>query len=68
MMVLQKTVDCSVKNCLVFFFRESVYSGISETLSDIRFEQASILYNIGALHSILGALDNRSNAEVTTNQ
>ena len=33
-------------------------------IPDIRFEQASILYNIGALHSVLGAADSRTTAEV----
>lgn len=33
-------------------------------IMDIKYEQASILYNIGALHSKLGALENRSSSEV----
>jgi tyrosine-protein phosphatase non-receptor type 23 len=32
---------------------------------DIKFEQGCILYNIGALHSILGALDNRQSSDVS---
>ena len=32
--------------------------------SQTTYEQACILYNIGALHSILGALDNRQTPEV----
>lgn len=34
------------------------------TLADIKFEQASVLYNIGALHSILGSMETRTNADV----
>lgn len=34
------------------------------TLADIKFEQASLLYNIGALHSILGSMETRTNADV----
>jgi hypothetical protein len=33
------------------------------TLADIRFEMVSILYNIGALHSQLGASDSRVTAD-----
>lgn len=33
------------------------------TLADIKFEQASLLYNIGALHSILGSMETRTNAD-----
>lgn len=35
-------------------------------IADIKFEQACILYNIGALHSNLGAIDTRQNAEAST--
>ena len=34
------------------------------TFSDIKFEQANILYNIGCLHSKLGSMDNRMTPEV----
>lgn len=37
------------------------------TLADIKFEQASVLYNIGALHSILGSMETRTNADVKFN-
>jgi hypothetical protein len=33
------------------------------TVADIRFEMVSILYNIGALHSHLGASDSRVTAD-----
>ena len=46
------------------FCRDDVYSGKSVTHVDIRFEQAAILYNIGALHSFLGAMDKRGSPEV----
>ncbi|KAK3591678.1 hypothetical protein CHS0354_040598 [Potamilus streckersoni] len=45
------------------FTWEDVYTGREVTLADIKFEQASILYNIGALHSILGAMDTRQSAD-----
>ena len=35
------------------------------TLADIKFEQASVLYNIGSLHSVLGAMETRQNADVS---
>jgi len=31
---------------------------------DIKYEQACILYNLGALHSMLGAMDKRVSEEV----
>ena len=49
-------------------FRECVYTGKSVTMADIRYEQACVLYNVGALHSILGALDNRQSPEVGEQQ
>ncbi|XP_052237529.1 tyrosine-protein phosphatase non-receptor type 23-like isoform X2 [Dreissena polymorpha] len=45
------------------FTWEEVHSGREYSLNDIKFEQASILYNIGALHSILGAMDTRQSAD-----
>jgi hypothetical protein len=45
-------------------FREDAYMHHSYTVTDITFEIASILYNIGALHSILGSMDSRTSAEV----
>ena len=46
------------------YFRDDVYTGRQVIHADIRFEQACILYNIGALHSVLGAMDNRQTPEV----
>ncbi|XP_070570355.1 tyrosine-protein phosphatase non-receptor type 23-like [Ptychodera flava] len=40
-----------------------IYSEDYITLCDIRYEQASILYNLGGLHSILGAFDKRTSEE-----
>jgi BRO1-like domain len=37
------------------------------TVTDVTFELASVLYNIGALHSILGSMDSRTSAEVHIN-
>ena len=49
----------------VFSFREDLCSGKLVTYADIKYEQACILYNIGALHSILGAMDNRQSPDVS---
>ena len=47
-------------------FREDVCTGKMVEVCDVRFEEACILYNIAALHSFLGCMDTRSNAEVIT--
>ena len=54
----------SIHNVVYCFCREDVFSGRTYQHADISFEQAGILYNIGALHSILGAVDNRQSPEV----
>uniref|UniRef100_A0A7N8XL69 Protein tyrosine phosphatase non-receptor type 23 n=1 Tax=Mastacembelus armatus TaxID=205130 RepID=A0A7N8XL69_9TELE len=40
-----------------------IFSGKIVTHDDISYEQACILYNLGALHSMLGAMDNRVSEE-----
>uniref|UniRef100_A0A671Q720 Tyrosine-protein phosphatase non-receptor type 23 n=1 Tax=Sinocyclocheilus anshuiensis TaxID=1608454 RepID=A0A671Q720_9TELE len=40
-----------------------IFSGKTVTHEDICYEQACILYNLGALHSMLGAMDNRVSEE-----
>ncbi|XP_054637809.1 tyrosine-protein phosphatase non-receptor type 23 [Dunckerocampus dactyliophorus] len=40
-----------------------IFSGRTVTHDDISYEQACILYNLGALHSMLGAMDNRVSEE-----
>lgn len=40
-----------------------VFSGRNITHDDINYEQACVLYNLGALHSLLGAVDNRLSEE-----
>ncbi|KAI8775935.1 tyrosine-protein phosphatase non-receptor type 23 isoform X3 [Biomphalaria glabrata] len=47
----------------IAFTWEDIQTGRDQTLCDIKFEQACILYNIGSLHSLLGALDTGHNAE-----
>ncbi|BFZ21684.1 hypothetical protein BsWGS_24723 [Bradybaena similaris] len=47
----------------IAFTWEDVQTGRDYVISDIRFEQACILYNIGSLHSLLGVLDTRHNVE-----
>lgn len=46
------------------FVRTDIYSGVAYNITDIEYEEACILYNIGALHSKLGTMDSRINAEV----
>ncbi|KAK9395967.1 tyrosine-protein phosphatase non-receptor type 23 [Crotalus adamanteus] len=41
-----------------------IFSGKAVTHEDIKYEQACILYNLGALHSMLGAMDKRVSEEV----
>lgn len=48
--------------CVAFTWND-IYTGTTFNIADIKYEQASILYNIGALHSELGAKDNRITAE-----
>ncbi|XP_072269152.1 tyrosine-protein phosphatase non-receptor type 23 [Pyxicephalus adspersus] len=40
-----------------------IFSGKSVTHTDIKYEQACVLYNLGALHSMLGAMDKRVSEE-----
>ncbi|XP_028325465.1 tyrosine-protein phosphatase non-receptor type 23 isoform X2 [Gouania willdenowi] len=40
-----------------------IFSGKTVTHDDISYEQACVLYNLGALHSMLGAMDNRVSEE-----
>uniref|UniRef100_A0A1A8UK77 Tyrosine-protein phosphatase non-receptor type 23 n=1 Tax=Nothobranchius furzeri TaxID=105023 RepID=A0A1A8UK77_NOTFU len=40
-----------------------IFSGKTVSHDDISYEQACILYNLGALHSMLGAMDNRVSEE-----
>ncbi|XP_074662602.1 tyrosine-protein phosphatase non-receptor type 23-like [Tubulanus polymorphus] len=47
----------------ISFTWEDIFTGRTVTQTDVRFELASILYNIGALHSVLGALDTRQTPE-----
>ncbi|CAL1279998.1 unnamed protein product [Larinioides sclopetarius] len=48
--------------CVPFMWTD-IYSGVAYNITDIEYEEACILYNIGALHSKLGTMDNRCNAE-----
>ena len=48
--------------------RDDLYTEKEYIHADIRYEQASILNNIGAMHSYLGCLDKRSSDEVTSDQ
>ena len=57
-MVLQQKCRKSL-----WFCRRDIYAGMVCTLADIRFEMVAILYNIGALHSQLGASDSRVTAD-----
>lgn len=48
---------------LLSIFRKDPYSNTSCSISDINFELSCILFNIGALHSQLGAMDGRTTPE-----
>jgi tyrosine-protein phosphatase non-receptor type 23 len=50
---------------IVICCREDVFLGREVTIPDVKFEQACILYNIGALHSILGSIETRQSADVS---
>ena len=52
------------QECEAEFSWDELYSQREVVHTDVRFEQQSIMYNIGALHSYLGCLDKRSNDEV----
>ncbi|NWS32268.1 PTN23 phosphatase, partial [Polioptila caerulea] len=45
------------------FSRTEIFSGKAVTHEDIKYEQACVLYNLGALHSMLGAMDKRVSEE-----
>uniref|UniRef100_V5H838 Putative tyrosine-protein phosphatase non-receptor type 23 n=2 Tax=Ixodes ricinus TaxID=34613 RepID=V5H838_IXORI len=48
--------------CVPFMWTD-IYSGMVFNIMDIKYEEASIMYNVGALHSQLGTLQNRDNSE-----
>lgn len=48
------------------YFRVDNFTGKTVEKKDIKFEEANILYNIGALHSYLGAVDRRADSDVCT--
>lgn len=45
------------------FPREDVYEGNCNAHSEVEYEKAAVLYNVGAIHSYLGSSDNRSTAD-----
>lgn len=54
--------------CFAFIFiriRRDSFSGLVKENQDIAFEEASILYNIASLHSVLGSKESRVNADVS---
>jgi len=48
----------------MLLFREDPFTRRPITVTDIKFEMSCILYNIGALHSVLGGMDTRQSPEV----
>lgn len=46
-----------------FFCRNDLYTGMAYSTNDIKHEVACILFNIGALHTNLGAMDKRQTAD-----
>ena len=53
----------SETDIIFFLIRYDVYSGALFTFSDLHYEMSSVLYNIGALHSVLGSREDRSSSE-----
>ncbi|GLV42515.1 myopic [Carabus blaptoides fortunei] len=51
------------QSCAMTFSWKDLYAGLVCSVSDIDFELSSVLYNIGALHTQLGAADSRSSSE-----
>ena len=49
---------------LYLLFREDPFTRRPITVTDVKFEMSCVLYNIGALHSILGGMDSRQSPEV----
>ncbi|KAI4466261.1 pcd6 interacting protein-related [Holotrichia oblita] len=49
--------------CAIYFSWKDTYTNISCSVQDINFELMCILYNIGALHTQLGAADKRSSPD-----
>lgn len=47
----------------VYFSWKDNYSNMPCSVADIRFELMNILYNIGALHTQLGAADSRTSPD-----
>lgn len=56
---------CSSTHLWVLFYdyRKDIYANMSSSSADIRFELASILYNIGALHTQLASSEPRTSAD-----
>lgn len=55
--------DNSFYICIILIFRKDIYTSSSVSANDIRFEIGAVLYNIGALHTQLGAADSRNSAD-----
>ena len=53
----------SGEECSAEYSWEHLYSDKEVIHSDVRYELACMLYNIGAMHSYLGCLDRRHNDE-----
>lgn len=47
-----------------FFFREDAFQKEDNSYNDIRFEEACIMYNLGAMYSRLGANESRRTNDV----
>lgn len=50
---------------MLILHRQDIFSDCLLESSDIRLEEASIMYNIAALHSILGVKERRADADVS---
>lgn len=56
------SIICQHYDLIIIVSRKDLHATVNCT-GDIRFEMASILYNIGALHTLLGASEPRNTAE-----
>ncbi len=60
---LQNRFPLSSENEILNFIWKEIYSGSVWQSSNIKYEMAAVLYNIGSLHSKLGAEEARTNPE-----
>ena len=55
--------SCKAMTKAILFYRKDTYANMVCSLANIRFEMISVLYNIGAIHTQLGARTERTSAD-----